>query len=88
MSAFNAFERADLVAVTLVAQRFTAAALGIVALAAGLGAVAVAVAYGIGAVVRLVLSFFLLGRRLGMPAVTFPEEGRRELRSRSLPFMA
>lgn len=85
---FNAFERGDLVAVTIVVQRFGAAALGLAALSAGMGVVAVAAAFAVGGALRLGLSALLLHRRFGTPALVLPREARRELTSRSLVFSA
>ena len=87
MSVYNAFERAELVAATIMAQRIGAAALAIAALVAGLGVVGVAVAFTIGAAIRLVLSQFLLATRLRSPAVGLPAEARADLRRNSLPFI-
>jgi O-antigen/teichoic acid export membrane protein len=83
---FNAFERGELVASPIVAQRIFAAALGVGLLLAGFGVVAVAIAYSLGALVRLLLSLQLLQRRLGWPAMVAPEDVRREIRRRSLTF--
>ena len=87
MSVFNAFERGDLVAATIMAQRIGAAALALAALFAGLGVAAVAVAFAIGAAIRLVLSHLLLRRRIARPPLQFPAEPRLELRRRSLPYI-
>jgi O-antigen/teichoic acid export membrane protein len=48
----------------------------------------VAIAFAVGATTRLVLSAWLLGRRIRRPRWTFPGAARRDLRSRSLPFTA
>jgi O-antigen/teichoic acid export membrane protein len=88
MSVFNAYERGDLVAIAIVVQRCLAAALGLAFLLAGYGVAAVALAFLVGALARLAVSFWLLGRRLRMPAFAFRREARRELRSKSLPFTA
>lgn len=87
-STFNAFERGDLLAATVVVQRFSAAALGVAALVAGYGVVAVSFAYLVGALVRFGFSMRLLERRIRSPARALPHGPRRELRSRSLPFTA
>lgn len=87
-SVFTAFERADLVAASIVAQRFIAAALGLAALAAGYGVIAVTFAFLLGSLARLALSLQLLGRHIRMPARALPRAPRRELRSRSLPYTA
>lgn len=85
---FNAFERGELVASPIVAQRILAAALGVALLLAGFGVVEVAIAYSAGALVRLLLSLDLLRRRLRWPAMVAPEDVRREIRRRSLTFTA
>lgn len=87
-STFNAFERGELLAATIVIQRFSAAAFAVAALAAGYGVVAVSLAFLLGALVRVAFSLRLLKRRIRMPARAFPRAPRRELRSRSLPFTA
>ena len=88
MSVFNALERGDLVAITIVAQRFVAALLGLAALVAGMGLIAVAAAFAIGGALRLALAALLLHRRIGTPVRAFPPTERRELTSRSLAFTA
>jgi O-antigen/teichoic acid export membrane protein len=85
-SVFNAAERGGLVAAGILVQRLSAAALGLAALAAGLGVVAVCVTYSIGAALRLGLSLVLLARRLELPSPRFPAWARRELRSRGFPY--
>lgn len=86
VSTFNAFERSELVAATVVAQRFAAAALGLALLLAGYGVVAVSLAFLAGSLVRLALASHLLVRRIAMPALALPRAPRRELRSRSLAY--
>jgi O-antigen/teichoic acid export membrane protein len=86
VSVFNAFERGGLIATAIVVQRISTAALGIAALAAGGGVVAVCVAYLVGVTLRLGLALRQLRRHIGLPPMTFPREGRAELRSRSAPF--
>ena len=88
MHVFGAFERGGLAAVGVVAQRMTAAALGLTALAFGYGIVAVSIAFLIGAAVRLAISLRALRRHIGMPRPVFSTRARRELRSRGLPFAA
>jgi O-antigen/teichoic acid export membrane protein len=83
---FNAFERGELVASPIVAQRFVAAAVGVALLFAGFGVVEVAMAYSLGALVQLLLSLYLLRRRLGWPAMIAPADVRKEIRRRSLTF--
>jgi O-antigen/teichoic acid export membrane protein len=88
MSVYNAFERAELVALTIMAQRIGAAVLAVAALVAGLGVVGVAVAFTVGAVIRLALSQVLLARRLRSPALELPAAARADLRRNSVPFIA
>ena len=85
-SVFNAFERSELVAWAIVAQRIVAATLGVALLLAGFGVVLVAIAFALGALVRLLLSLELLRRRLHWPAMVAPEDVRREIRRHSLTF--
>ena len=83
---FNAFERGELVALSIVAQRMIAAVAGIALLFLGFGIVAVACAYSLGAVIRLVVSAELLRKRLRWPQMIQPADVRREIRARSLTF--
>ena len=85
---FNAFERGELVAATVVAQRVAAAVAGLAALLAGLGVVAVAITFSLGAFVRLLLSLSLLRRHVRWPRMATPDDVRREIRRRSLTFTA
>jgi O-antigen/teichoic acid export membrane protein len=85
---FNAFERGELVASPIVAQRFVAAAVGVGLLLAGFGVVEVAIAFSLGALVQLLLSLQLLRRRLRWPAMVAPEDVRRDIRRHSLTFTA
>jgi O-antigen/teichoic acid export membrane protein len=85
---FNAFERGELVAVAIVAQRIVAAAAGLAVLFAGYGVVAVAITYSAGAVLRFVLSMGLLRSRLRLPALILPSDVRRGMRRQSLAFTA
>ena len=86
MSVFNAYERGDLVATTILVQRWSTAIVGVAVLLAGWGLVAACAAFALGGLLRLVTSFVLLARAEGMPAYTFPRETRRELSSQSLAF--
>src|SRR3954452_20449447 len=88
LNTFNAFERGELVAYTIVSQRLTTAVLGLGLLFAGYGVVAVALAYLLGAAIRLLMSVFLLYRRLRAPTRTMPADVRLEIRRRSLTFTA
>ena len=85
---FEAFERNELVAATIVVQRMLAATLGLAVLLAGFGVVAVAITYSIGALARFALSMQLLRTRLGWPRMIRPADARREIRKRSLTFTA
>jgi len=85
---FQAFERGELVASTIVVQRLLAAMLGLAALLAGFGVVAVATTYSFGALVRFAMSMQLLRTRLGWPRMIRPRDVRREIRKRSLTFTA
>ncbi len=85
---FEAFERNELVATTIVVQRLLAATLGLAVLLAGFGVVAVAITFSIGAVVRFAMSMLLLRTRLGWPEVIIPGDTRREIRKRSRTFTA
>jgi O-antigen/teichoic acid export membrane protein len=88
VNVFNAFERGELVAYSIVLQRLSSAALGLALLFAGYGVVAVALAYLLGAVLRLIQSFYLLHRRLGTPRRVLPADVRLVIRKRSLTFTA
>jgi O-antigen/teichoic acid export membrane protein len=86
LSFFNAHERGDLGAVTIVAQRVMAAALGIAALAAGLGVVSVLAAFAAGTGVGFVVALALAARRIGLPSVQLSRAARKVLRRESWPF--
>lgn len=86
---FTAFERADLVAVTIVVQRVGAAVLGIGALAMGKGVTAVAVAYTVAAVAGFVLSLILIGASaVRLPRVRLSPRTWPALLRRSAPYAA
>lgn len=80
---FNAFERGDLIAATVVVQRYAAAILGLAALAAGGGVVAVSVTFSVGTGLGLGLAFVLMARSIGIPRRSLRRAGRDELRQRS-----
>jgi O-antigen/teichoic acid export membrane protein len=84
---YTAYERNDLVAIGLIAQRGLGAALGIVALAKGYGVVTVAAAYSAGAAAGFALTAALIRRAIGRPG-TARTAGRawRELTRESMPF--
>jgi O-antigen/teichoic acid export membrane protein len=88
MNVFNSFERGELVALGIVAQRTVAALLGLAVLFAGFGVVAVAITYSLGAVVRFALSMSLLRSRLRWPRWVRPADVRLEIRRKSLTFTA
>lgn len=85
-SVFSAFERSELLAVSLVVQRVLSSGLGLVALAAGHGVVTVAAAYTVGAAAGLVLGLVLLGRVIGRLRPGVQRSGWRELTRNSRPF--
>ena len=85
-SVFNAFERGDLVATSLLTHRLLAAGLGIGALALGYGVVAVAATYALSAAAALAVAVWLLARRIRWPRIQLPSQERRQLRRQSLPF--
>ncbi len=83
---FDAFERAGLVAGTLLTQRLLAAGLGTTALLLGYGVIAAAVAYALGTVARLCVALWWLARRIRWPGVHLPAPERADLRRTSLAF--
>jgi O-antigen/teichoic acid export membrane protein len=86
LSFFNAHERGGLGAVTILVQRVLAAALGLVALAAGFEVVAVLVAMAAAAAAAFALALVLAARRIGLPRRAVSRAGRRALRRHSWPF--
>jgi len=83
---FDAFERAGLVAGTLLTQRLLAASLGTAALLLGYGVIAVVIAYALGAVARLCVGLWWLARRIRWPGIHLPRTEREDLRRTSLAF--
>lgn len=83
---FMAVERSSLLAVSVIAQRFSAAALGLAVLFAGYGVVAVALTYTAGAAAGLVVGAVLLTREVGMPERRITPGAWRALAAGSLPF--
>ena len=83
---FIAFERGEIVASTIIAQRCFSAVAGVAVLLAGYGVVAVAITWSVAAAVRLLLSLALQERRIGPLRRDFQPNARRELRKRSLAF--
>ena len=85
---FTALERMTPVAGALLCQRLISAAVGAVALAAGLGVVAVGAAYLLASAVAVTLGFAFLARVAGVPRWWFPRAERSELRRHAAPFAA
>lgn len=85
-SAFNAHERSELLAVSLVVQRVVTAALGLAALGAGYGVVTVAALYTLGTALYASLALALLHRAVGLPRWSIQPRGWRALTTSSLPF--
>ncbi len=85
---FTAFERGDLVAATLLAQRIGSGLLGVGALIAGWGVVGVALAYAVAALLGSGFAYGLLSARVARPQVMFPREPRQRLKKGSVPFAA
>ncbi|HYI37018.1 MAG TPA: flippase [Thermoleophilaceae bacterium] len=85
---FNAHERGYLAGIALVVQRVGAAGLGLVALYLGGDVVAVSATFSIGTAVGFVVALVLMARKIGMPARTFPREGREGLKRTSRSYGA
>ncbi len=85
-SLFTAHERGELQAITLIVQRVAAAALGLAALAAGLGVVSIAATYTAGAALGLIQAAVLTRRHIGVPRWLVDRPGWRRLALVSLPF--
>jgi len=83
---FNANERSDLLALSLVVQRVVTAALGIGALALGYGVVTVAALYSVGSALGYAVAIRSLRRHIGMPRRTVDPRGWRALVTTSFPF--
>ncbi len=83
---FNATERSDLLAKSLVIQRVSTAALGIAALAAGYGVVTVAALYSVGSALGYTVAVSSLRRHVGIPQRTIDPRGWRRLVATSFPF--
>lgn len=80
---FNAFERGSLIAATVVVQRYLAAGMGLVALAAGGGVVSVCVTFTAGTGIGLAWGLALMRRSIGLPRFALPAEARTTLRRMS-----
>jgi O-antigen/teichoic acid export membrane protein len=87
-SVFAAYERGELQAASVVAQRIPAAALGIAVLAAGFGVVAVAIAYTAGSVIAVVLAVVFLRRHMPEIGWRLTRERWRGLVSTNVPYAA
>ncbi len=85
-SLFMAYEEGRPVGTVILVQRVATAAIGLTALAAGLGVVAVAATYAIGALLGFVLGAVLLARSQGLPTWAPRASRWRDLAWRSLPF--
>jgi O-antigen/teichoic acid export membrane protein len=86
-SAFTAFERNELRALTSLVQRASGAVLGIGILAAGGGVVSVAAAYTVGSLIGFLVGLWLVHRHLP-PAFTLDRARWRALTQESVPFAA
>lgn len=83
---FNATERSDLLAKSLMVQRVSTAALGIGALASGFGVVAVAALYSVGSALGYAVAVGSLRRHVGVPRRVIQPRGWRRLITTSFPF--
>jgi O-antigen/teichoic acid export membrane protein len=87
-SVFAAYERGELQAASLVAQRVPAAALGIAVLAAGFGVVAVAIAYTAGSAIGLLLAIAFVRRNMPEIGWRLSRARWRSLVSTNVPYAA
>jgi O-antigen/teichoic acid export membrane protein len=85
---FIAVERGELVASMLLAERFAAGALGLLAIWIGAGTLGVAVAFAVAAITAALIGMVLLYRHVTRPERHFPPEPRKTLSGGSLPFAA
>ncbi|MDP9386165.1 MAG: oligosaccharide flippase family protein [Actinomycetota bacterium] len=83
---FNAYERSDLLVLTVVGQRLLTGGVGVAALLSGQGLVTVAVIFSVGSLLHLVLGVVLLGRAIGMPHLAFTPARWRGLTMQGFPF--
>jgi O-antigen/teichoic acid export membrane protein len=83
---FNAFERSELLALSLMVQRVTTMALGVTALSMGYGVVTVAAIYSLGAAIGLASGVALVVTRVGLPRFRISPRGWPRLARTSLPF--
>jgi O-antigen/teichoic acid export membrane protein len=86
ISLFTAHERGGLSAITIVAQRVIAAALGVGALALGYDEVAVLGTFAAANAAGLLVALALVASRVGLPRLHLSREGRRRLRRDSWAF--
>lgn len=86
LAVFQAHERGGPPALADGLQRTVSAALGIVALALGLGVVSVAAAYSVGSIFGVVLGFAQMARTVGSPSLGVRLRAWRGLAASSLPF--
>lgn len=87
-SVFMGYERNELLALTRVVQRFSAAGMGLTALAMGFGVVAVTATYTAGTAIALLVAVALLRRHIGAIPLRIVPGIRRALARGSLPFGA
>jgi O-antigen/teichoic acid export membrane protein len=85
-SVYTAIERSGILALSLVVQRVSAAALGILALSEGHGVVTVAAAYGAGAALGFALAVLWLPRAIGRLRPAIAPRTWPHLIRQSLPF--
>jgi len=83
---FNAHERGDLLALSLVVQRVVTALLGVAALALGHGVVTVAALYSVGSALGFGAATLSLWRAIGMPSSNVDPHSWRDLAGKSFPF--
>ncbi len=76
------------IAIAAMAQRLSAAGLGIVLLVLGYSVIAVALAYAFGAIVGLAFSWVLMARTIGVPRWTPARSRFSSVAAASLPFAA
>lgn len=83
---FTAYERSELLALSVVAQRLLTAILGVAALLAGAGLVTVAAIFSLGSVVHLGLAVLFMSRAVGLPRLSVARARWRPLTRASFPF--
>lgn len=85
-SVFNAIERSELLAISIVAQRLFTAAAGVVTVVSGGGLVAVACVFAAGSAIHFALGMTFLRRSFGVPAARPRPRSWPGLTRRSAPF--